>query len=208
MIEMMFRPMTVEPSYKNLGRCSIRPTHTDSMKAIRYELARIGATDVIIEAGFAEHQIRNDGYPYSGAKPNHSTVRISFRRGGKTPMAMTCGGHSEWYFNVYLIAKTLEALRAVDRYGCTQGGEQYEGWSQLPPPPPPADPTPGRAQEWRGVASARRWMGDLCGMPEGTPIEVLYRECAKKAHPDAGGSNELMAKVTRARDYIEEMGER
>lgn len=205
MIEMTFRPMPTSPSWRSTGRTSIRPTHKKAMMAIRRELSAIGATHVVIEAGFRPDQIRDDGYPYSNERPSHPTIRISFRREGSHPMCMTSGGYADWHYNVYLIALTLEALRAVDRYGCTQGGEQYEGWSQLPPA---AEPPPRKASEWKSVTAAWLWMGELCGKPLGTPLDVLYRECAKIAHPDRGGTNELMAKVTRARDFIDAEGDR
>lgn len=37
-----------------------------------------------------------------------------------------------WQHNVRAIAKTLEALRAVDRYGATDTGQQYTGFKALP----------------------------------------------------------------------------
>jgi len=33
-------------------------------------------------------------------------------------------------------------------------------------------------------------------------VETVFRDAAKKAHPDVGGSNDLMSKVNRAKDFI------
>lgn len=41
-------------------------------------------------------------------------------------------GMSSWRHNVRAVALTLEALRAGDRYGCLEAGEQYEGLKALP----------------------------------------------------------------------------
>jgi hypothetical protein len=41
-------------------------------------------------------------------------------------------GPSGWQHNVRAIALTLEALRAVDRYGATETGQQYTGFKALP----------------------------------------------------------------------------
>ena len=36
--------------------------------------------------------------------------------------------------NLRAIGLSLQALRAVDRYGVTKRGEQFTGWKRLPPP--------------------------------------------------------------------------
>jgi len=33
-------------------------------------------------------------------------------------------------------------------------------------------------------------------------VETVFRDAAKRAHPDVGGSNDLMSKVNRAKDFI------
>ena len=202
---MMFRAMPVEPPWKPLGKGCIKDaTHTRAFSLLRYELGRIGATDVVIEAGFRPDQIRNDGLPYSSAKPIHSTVRITFRKSGVLPLSFTAGGHADWFVNLYLIAMTLERLRAIDRYACTQGDEQYRGFSSRPPGGGSA------ASEWSSIEDAMRY---LCRVGSPDVLSVLpadlphvYHAAAKKAHPDAGGNTELMSKVNRARDFVEHGG--
>lgn len=205
MIELIFRSMLDCPGYKNFGRgFALDADHTRMMRTIRYELGRLSATDVVMEAGFRPDQIRQDGYPYSSQSPVHPTVRLSFKAGKKS-LAFTCGGHKDWVVNVYAIAKTLEALRAVERYGCTTGGQQYAGWSQLPP-----GASSIAAAEWASVEDAMRWLWRVGfgTVPSPLPMEfdAAYRAAAKKSHPDAGGTAELMSKVNRARDFIDASG--
>lgn len=215
MSDITFRPMPDEPPYQALGKdCRPDASHARMMKLLRYELTKIGATDVIIEAGFTADNIRQDGMPYSGARPSHSTVRLTFRKGGKTPMSFTCGGHDDWVQNLYLIAMTLERLRAVARYGCVQADQQYRGWAQLPPGGGIA------AGEWLTLDAAARFLWIAAGWPENdlekaqfrrviTDPEVLrrvYQDAAKVSHPDAGGTVAQMSKVNRARDFIESGG--
>lgn len=206
MIEVAFKYMAYQkgtPLNKDGVQAARRsnPNWSKAFELLRYELARIKATNVIIEAGYKPNQVRADGWPYSNAKPEHSQVRVSFERSG-TPIAFLQVGFKAVEYNVWLIAMTLQALRAVDRYGCSQSGEQYKGWAQLPP---------GKesiaAAEWSSVEYAMRF---LCQIGNGevlsllpADLDVVYRAAARKAHPDAGGSNELMAKVNRAKDYIE-----
>lgn len=178
-------------------------SYNRAFSLLRYELARIKATDVILEAGFRTEQLRQDGQPYSSAKPDHSSCRLSFKKGGKTPLSFECGSFAEFHVNVYLIAMTLERLRAVERYGCVQGDQQYQGWSQLPPS--------GGIQtaEWATAREAWLFLANMAGARNGVipaDLATMYREAARKAHPDAGGTNDLMAKVNRARDFIAEQG--
>ena len=206
MVEVSFRYMAKQVANTNnkAGVASARqskPPWSKAFEKLRYELARITAADVVIEAGYKPHQVRADGWPYSNAVPEHHQIRVSFKT-GKVSMSffqgLFGGSISCVPYNVWLIAMTLEALRAVDRYGCTQGGEQYRGWAQLP-----GGSAPIAAAEWANVEGARAFLGQMCVLPSGTELSKLWREAAKVAHPDAGGSNELMAKVNRARDYIE-----
>lgn len=184
------------------GARQARPGWSKAFELLRYELAKINATHVVVEAGYQPNQVRADGWPYSNAKPEHHQVRVSFKR-GNVPMSFSQGGFSAIEYNVWLIGRTLNALRAVDRYGCTQGGEQYRGWAQLP--------SGIQAAEWSSVEDAARFLLRTEGVmvdQDGIDAVLLdptgsYREAARKAHPDAGGSNDLMSKVNRARDYIE-----
>jgi len=197
-MDIRFRTMTVEPKWRRVGsHCNVRASYDKAIRSLRHELTQIGATDVVIEAGFSDSDLRNDGLPRATVRPRFSTVRVTFKKGG-TPLSFVAGGHADYTQNVYLVSKTLEALRAVDRYGCTQANEQYKGWAQLPPGGGSV-----AVVEWSSVDAARTWMADLVVLPFGTPVRKLFIEASKMAHPDAGGSDELMSQVNRARDYIE-----
>ncbi len=199
-VDVRFRYMKPLAKRKNIGRhCNVRAGWSKIMDTLRDELRRAGATDVILEAGYPDNTFRPDGWPYSNAKPLHPDVRLSFKKNGKTPLAFECGGWDRFDLNVYMIALTLNSLRAVDRYGCTQGDQQYRGWAQLPPAQPIA------AAEWPHVEGAMRFLASVAGAGAWTLADLLvvYRAAAKKAHPDAGGTQDLMAKVNRAKEYID-----
>ena len=125
MVEICFRYMPHTKDFRRVHKDALRMrgrvNWTKAFETLRYELARIKATDVVVEAGYKPDQLRSDGWPYSSAKSEHGQVRISFRKDGK-PMSFFFGGWSEVEYNAYMIALTLKALRAVDRYGCTQDG--------------------------------------------------------------------------------------
>jgi hypothetical protein len=203
-MDITFQPMMKEPKFKHLpGDCRCKASHAKALATLKYELGRIGATNVVLEAGFTDRQLRLDGTPRAEHKPVHSTVRITFKKDGKLPLSFTAGGHSDWVINIYLVAKTLEMLRAVERYACVQGEEQYRGFSSLPP-----GASSIIAAEWASPLDAAHFLATLggyivprTGIP--TNIKEVYHTAAKKAHPDAGGSTDLMSKVNRAMEFIE-----
>lgn len=201
MIEVAFKYMAHQP-WKPVHKDSkgLRATWSKAFEKLRYELNRISAKDVVVEAGYKPSQVRADGWPYSNAKPDHGQIRVNYTRDG-IPFSFFFGGWKEPEMNAYMIALTLERLRAVERYGCAQGGEQYSGWAKLPPG--------GGIQtaEWASIEDAMRFLsktadGDVVSVLA-KDLDMIYRQAARKAHPDAGGSNELMAKVNRARDFVE-----
>jgi hypothetical protein len=214
MIDVLFRYMKKPEKWKSIGTDAVRSfrgkiTWSKAFNLLRYELGRIGATDVVIEAGYEPNQVRNDGWPYSNAKPEHTAVRVSFRKRGKVSMAFLCAGWNGVEYNVHMIGLTLERLRAVERYGCVQGEEQYKGWAQLPPGANEGR-APINAEEFATIEDAMRF---LCRVSDGevlstlpADLDLVYKAAAKRAHPDKPtGSGELMAKVNRARDYVARM---
>lgn len=61
---------------------------------------------------------------------------------------MYYGDMPPWQANIRAIAKTLEHLRDLDRWGVTKRGEQYTGWKALP----------ATASTFADVMAAADWM--------------------------------------------------
>lgn len=89
--------------------------------------------------------------------------------------------------NIAAIAAHIDALRRIERYGVGSIEQALAGYRALP-----AD----TAANWRNVfgfgADERVTRSQL---------QQRYRERARAAHPDRGGSDEMMMHVNRARDY-------
>lgn len=168
--------------------------------------------DVYVEVDLPPSAIRLDG----GIKANAPRLRsdvvavtIPTRDHGDLRMvaARYTGSWSRylpgWQANVYAIAKTLEALRAVDRWGATHGA-QYAGFQAIPPT------TTGTAMG-AGLTprGASRLLAQAAGLLMGS-TEVLdpgeartaYRIASKTFHPDAGGDPETFRRLTEARDLL------
>lgn len=104
---------------------------SDTLSFLKTELRHLDARDINIEADFRERDIRQDGWPRSGARPASPAVILAFSS-KHGPLQYACDTYDSWEANLRAIASTLEALRAVDRWGATQRHEQYQGFKKLP----------------------------------------------------------------------------
>lgn len=116
-------------------------TWTKTLSQLGKEIEHLGGRDLVIEADVREQDIRNDGMLRANARPSSPAVVVAFETRKHGAMLYRCdryvtGWRSEgvdsWQHNVRAIALTLEALRAVDRYGATETGQQYAGFKALP----------------------------------------------------------------------------
>lgn len=138
MIDLRFVPLekwpgNETPEHKQ-REGSFRATYAKTLDLLEYELDKLGAKHIAVEAYFRRDQIRNDGWPLSKANPTKSGVILSFT-GKAGEMSFPCDTYKTFDDNLRAIALALEALRAVDRYGVTRHAEQYKGWAKLPPAP-------------------------------------------------------------------------
>lgn len=205
MIVAQFRPLEQPLSRPKSGHksCPFRGSFTNTLDTLEREINWLRGKDIIIQIDTSLDQIRNDGWPRSTARPKTPGVVVSFTS-SRGSLCFRCNTYGDWESNLRGIALGMERLRAVDRYGITSGAEQYQGFSALPPGRPPI-----AGGEWATVEDAMRF---LCKVGDGVVLSVLpadltrvYREAAKKAHPDVTRDNgELMSKVNRARDFVEE----
>ena len=122
-------------------RSQFDSTWSDTIELLGREVLMLGGRDVVIEVDVREQDIRNDGMLRANARtPEHPAVVVAFETRSHGPMLYRCDRFERsykrdsvgWQENVRAIAKTLEALRAVDRYGATETGQQYAGFKALP----------------------------------------------------------------------------
>lgn len=193
----------VEPIKGSGKKSPYRAGWTSIAAMLRHELAALEVRQAIVEMNVAENDIRNDGWIRSTARPRAPGVRLFFDS-KYGPLRYECATWADWEHNVFAIARTLRAQRMIARDGAVKGDQVYAGWKALPSTP--ARPT-------AEFASVRDAMRCLCEIGLGAvdsenpaDLQQVYRAAARKAHPDAGGSDELMAKVNRARDFVERAG--
>lgn len=200
MIDLRFRPLDKPIAVPQIGfrKSPYSIQWGRLLDELESELKALKAENIVVEGGFTGDQIRNDGWPAGGAVPSTPGIRLSFHsRRLNAPLSYECNKFADWKGNLRAIGLTLQRLRLIDELGTSPRGEQYRGWAALPP----AD----SSEEWSSTIDAIKWLHSVAGLEFGTckDVDDLYRAAAKKAHPDTGGSNELMSKVVRAKDFIE-----
>lgn len=116
-------------------RSQFQATYGKTLKDLERELDHLDAHSITIQAGFPNDRIRNDGWPYSSARPEHPGVVLQFMR-KKEMLTFRSLKYASFEENLRAIALTMDALRRVDRYGVVEG-EQYQGFKQIAAPAGP-----------------------------------------------------------------------
>jgi hypothetical protein len=190
-VNIIFRPLSgvwPDDGRTHYESCRFRAKYSATLGELKYELCRLGVDMAVIELDLTERDIRLDGLPRANATPESPRVRISFEHPDLGALQYPCDTYSHWQDNLRAIAKTLEAQRAMDRYGATRRNQQYAGWQQLPPG--------GAAmQTAMTVEQAAAFINDAAGRPTvnkdligiADNARLAYRSAAAKLHPDRGG---------------------
>lgn len=173
--------------------------------------------DIVVQYAVEPRDFRLDGEMRANARaPRHPGVIVSFESRKFGPMRyftdqFTNRGYggsrflNGWQSNVRAVALGLEALRKVERYGIARRGEQYVGWSALPPAREmgAAPLTIDEAARLLCEATMETIGEDWHDIDRVRSVaNSLWREAAKVHHPDAGGDPETFKRLTAARDLL------
>ncbi|RHA38695.1 hypothetical protein [Cellulomonas rhizosphaerae] len=121
-------------------RSQFKVSWSQASDLLERELEWIDGHDLVIEIDIREQDLRLDGMLRANAKPIGAPAVVVAFESQHGPLLYrsdaygwgSWGSSMEvWQHNVYAVAKTLEALRAVDRYGAARSGEQYRGYRQI-----------------------------------------------------------------------------
>jgi len=185
------------------GRVPLSQTLTD----LKRETDMINARTVTLRTYHVKsnRDFTQDGRIRSEARqPSAPGVILSFTRrikGEDKYLRFACDQYERWEDNLRAITKTLEDLRAIDRYGCTTGEEQYAGFVAALPAPKPENEREKAAKVILTASGANRSVSELLNA---TPVfvEAHIREAFKRAHPDTGGNAETFKAVKIAADVL------
>jgi hypothetical protein len=153
------------------------------------ELERLRARQVVLSTNL---QLRLDGLPRSGqGQPDDPGAAVYFFNGqrskGDRQLCFACDRWDRCEDNIVAVAKTIEALRGIERWGTgDMVAAAFTGFAAI------AD----RA----AVPAGRAWWTVL-GLPpdaKAQTVEQRYAQLAREHHPDKGGDEAGMAELNTA----------
>lgn len=147
-----------------------------SVNLVIGELRRLGATHSVVSTNVA---LRRDGLPLAAAKRVEDTAAaVYFMYKGKQ-VCFACDRWDKVEDNIYAVAKTIDAMRGIHRWGTGDMLDAaFTGFVALPPP-----------SNWRELLGDPKTVEDA---------EIKYRFLARHTHPDAGGTQEKMSELNTA----------
>lgn len=172
------------PRTKAPARSKFDLSFTEARDGLLAEVQRMGGRYIVISTDI---ETRQDGLPYANQRaPRDTGVAVYFERKGKQ-MVFACDRWNSVKDNMRAIAKTIDAMRGIERWGASDMLERaFSAFVALP--------SPARARTWREVLGF-----PPAAKPDREGIEQAFRSKAKAAHPDTGGSTEAMAELNAAR---------
>lgn len=162
------------------ARSKFKTSFHKSTQSIVKQLSLMRATGIVISTNIP---LRQDGLPFAKfSRPFDQGVAVYFTY-KKRQMVFACDSWTNVEDNMHAISLTIEAIRGIERWGASEMLERaFTGFTALEAPV---------KEEW--------W--HVLGCHPATRKEIIkekYHQLAKEYHPDAGGSNEKMAKLNEA----------
>lgn len=198
-VDIRVQPLTnwPYPSTEHRTAPPFRAKYANTESILRFELAELGAKEVamhvVTESGYDD--LRQDGLLRARARVVHPGVALEFQS-KHGPMAIWCdsyeskGTMTDWQSNLRAIALTLEKLRAINRYGIGQGGQQYAGWRQIEMTSAEVD------RDWARLAELAK------ATPGTVTSDELWFRARKHCHPDKHGGDRALW------NELQELGQR
>lgn len=197
-------------------RSRFTATWTSTLDLLEREYTMLNGRDLVIEVDVPESKIRNDGMLRADAAASSPAVVVaSTSRHG--PLLYRCdlygdlpwsraGAPHVWQHNVRSVALTLEALRAVDRYGASASGEQYRGYKAIESQAmalPEAMTVEQALEVMVRHGALSRAAAPTIGRDE---LARASRIAQRNTHPDCGGNATDFQRVQTAIDALRREG--
>lgn len=187
-------PAKQTPNYAR-KRPQFKTIWSRALELLAREISMLRGSRVEIAIDVEERHLGKHGQLRADARPRSSSVIVSFdTKDGR--LQFPCDTYTFWQENVDAIARALEALRLVNRYGVQQG-KQYAGFKAIPAT---TAPTLGAEQAATNLVSVTGWTSPVAPhvrriLEEQTFARDVARIAMSRMHPDKGGSAELFAAV-------------
>lgn len=169
------------PSSKRFSS-NFKQSYDAAQRHLQYELSRMGAKEIIVSTNL---RLRADGLPYVdelNRKIDDSGVVVYFKHKG-VQTSLCCDQYLKVWENIYALAKGIEALRGIERWGISDFlNRAFTGFTALPE---------SKIETWYEVLNISK----TATIDE---IKSSYRALAKVHHPDMGGTEFQFNRITSA----------
>jgi hypothetical protein len=170
------------------GKSRFASSYDRAVRKLRDEVRMLKGDNLVISS---ELPITKSGAPYADfarRKIEDPGVAVYFTLNGQERV-MARDAYETVHENIMSIAHAIEHMRGLSRHGGDHMmNTAFQGFTALPAPD--------------AVKPVRPWWTVL-GLPRGTyskeVINAVFRDKAKAAHPEAGGSTDAMTELNRAK---------
>ncbi|MGN6478311.1 MAG: hypothetical protein ACTHKV_13885, partial [Flavipsychrobacter sp.] len=161
---------TRTPAYKRKNS-QFKNTLGAARDFLKSEVRKLGATNLIISTNIPTKQNGDLYADYSRYKLDDPGVAIYFNYNGKE-VALCCDQYGRVWENIQALAKAIEAIRGLERWGVSDFLDRaFTGFQQLP------ESTTGEQNIWEVLG--------LDSKPESSiVVHQAYKSKAKTVHPD------------------------
>lgn len=169
------------PRTKSPTKSQFKVTLSAAVNDVTKEVRLLGGVNPVISSNVS----------LGNQRPTDTGIAVYFVRSGRQ-LCVPCDRWNKPEDNLRAIAKTIEALRGIERWGAKHMVDAaFSGFVALPPP----DPTK--------QIGKRPWH-DVLGVTQTAKreeIETAFRDLARRNHPDIVGpsGHDIMAELNRAK---------
>lgn len=143
------------------------------------QLELMGASQIVISSNM---QYRNDGLPYTRQNVHDTGVAVYFKSSNGDEQCIPCDSWVSLEENMRAIAKTIEAMRGIERWGGKSlMNAAFSGFKALPEAVVTAPPDRQHRDWWIVLGVDRD--------SDAHTVKQAYRRAQATTHPDAGGSS-------------------
>lgn len=158
-----------------------------ALERLDFELHQLDAHGVVLSTNV---ELRLDGRPRSTDRtPADPGAALWFTLNGR-PIVLACDRWDRVADNVCAIAKHIEAMRGMERWGVGNLAMAFSGYEALPHQPGAGASEP---DDWWIVLGVNRSASNA-------DIERAWRDKMRAAHPDRGGTLQAAQRLNAARD--------
>lgn len=170
-----------QPRTKFPERARFKNSFAVAHNSVISEIRRLGGINIIISTNIP---LKKDGFPYATYKnPSDQGVAVYFMHDGEQ-VVFACDKWKGLSDNIQAIAKSIEAIRGLDRWGVSEMLKRaFTGFKALP--------NPTIKKTWYEIL-------EIDGHASLTEITEAWKKKIKEVHPDVGGTHEKFIEVQNA----------